>query len=173
METFKIIRDEDLGQTIAAPVQYRERRASRVIIFDQERNIGLLNVAKKHYHKLPGGGIEEGETIIAALRRETMEELGCQVNNVEDLGMIEEYRGKFGLHRVSYCFIGNVDGEKKPPHLEQGEIDDGFEPVWLGLDQAIEILESESDVSDYEGKFIRMRDLMFLKEARKYLYEKK
>lgn len=169
MNIFKIIRDEDFGLTTASPSQRQERKASRIVIFDKEHNIALLNVTKKYYHKLPGGGMEKGENIIDSLKREVMEEIGCEVDNIKELGIIEEYRERFKLHQVSYCFIGSVKGEKGLPHLEQGEIDDGFEQIWLKLDKAIETLESEVNVDDYEGKFIQMRDLIFLKEAKKYL----
>jgi len=37
---------------------------------------------------------------------------------------------------------------------------------WVDLDRAIRVLESEADVENYEGKFIQMRDLTFLKEAK-------
>ncbi|MFA7286801.1 MAG: hypothetical protein WC052_04055 [Patescibacteria group bacterium] len=37
------------------------------------------------------------------------------------------------------------------------------------LEVAIEKLESEASVEDYEGKFIRLRDLLFLKEASSWM----
>ena len=49
---------------------------------------------------------------------------------------------------------------------------DGFEPVWLSLEEAIKTLESEDSIEDYEGKFIHLRDLIFLKEAKHCIAEK-
>lgn len=36
---------------------YKERRASRAILFDSQNLIPLLYVVRDKYHKLPGGGI--------------------------------------------------------------------------------------------------------------------
>ena len=166
MRTILTIRDKDLGFDIPDPLVYEERGAARAIVFDKERKIALLRVAKRYYHKLPGGGIEKGESVEDALRRELLEEIGCSITNVRELGTIEEFRNKFALHQFSYCFLADLVGEKGTPHLEQGEIADGFEPEWLGLEEAIKILESEAAVEDYQGKFIQKRDLAFLKQAK-------
>jgi len=164
MRLIKTIEDMDLGIDAPRPAAYEERQAARAVVFDGDKNVALLNVTRKHYHKLPGGGIEEGESIEAALRRELQEEIGCSVGNVREFGVVEEYRNKFALHQSSYCFIADVVGEKRAPKFEADEVVDGFEPEWFSLDKAIEILENETNIEDYEGKFIRLRDLTILKE---------
>jgi len=49
------------------------REAARAVLFDDDDNIPLLFVAKHHYHKLPGGGIDDGENKEDALIRECRE----------------------------------------------------------------------------------------------------
>ena len=169
MDILKTIRDGDIGSGTPAPESFKERKASRAIVFDVDNNVALLHATKKNYHKLPGGGIEEGEDIHETLRRETLEEIGCDVKNIRDLGIIEEYRNGFSLHQVSYCFIADLSGEKGANHLEDDEIADGFEPVWLNLQSAIEVLEGEDSIENYEGKFIRLRDLTFLRAAKELI----
>jgi hypothetical protein len=61
-----------------------------------------------------------------------------------------------------YCFVADLSGEKGENHLEEGEIADGFQPEWMLLTDAIKTLENEADIENYEGKFIRLRDLTFL-----------
>jgi len=165
MELLKTIRDSDVGSDIPDGIPKQERGASRAIVFDAAGNVALLHATKKHYHKLPGGGIEQGENIETALRREVMEEIGCSVKNLCELGSVEEYRNKWELHQMSYCFLADLDGEKGVPHLEENEIADGFETMWMSIDDAIKALESDAPVEDYEGKFIQVRDLTLLKEA--------
>lgn len=163
MKTLLTIRDQDLAFVNPFPEVYRERRAARALVFDEAGKIALLHVAKRNYHKLPGGGIEAGEDIERALQRELQEEIGCSAKNIRELGVVEEYRQKFSLHQISYCYLAELDGAKGNPHPEESELADGFQPVWLSLEEAIDILESERRVDDYEGRFICRRDLTFLR----------
>jgi ADP-ribose pyrophosphatase YjhB (NUDIX family) len=165
MNLLKTIKDADFGFTDPAPAVYEERRASRAVVFDDEGKIALLYAAKKQFHKLPGGGIEEGETIADALTRELFEEIGCSVNNIRELGIIEEYRNRFKQHQLSYCYLADLDGSKGEPHFEEDEIADGFEPVWMSLEEATQTLEDEAEVEHYGGQFMRLRDVTFLKAA--------
>src|SRR3990167_2065115 len=103
MKILKTIRDKDLGLDFQNPSVYeREREAARAIVFDKDNNIALLHATNKSYHKLPGGGVEKGEDIIQALKREVLEEIGCEIDSIKELGIIEEYRNKFSLHQLSY-----------------------------------------------------------------------
>lgn len=160
------IKDKDFGLDNPSPDVYLEREASRAIVFDGDNNVALLHSTNYHYHKLPGGGIEGGEDMMDALRREISEEIGCEIKNIRELGIIEEYRNKFALHQTSYCFIADLDGEKGTPHFEDAELADGFETVWLCLGDAIKALRSEEHVGHYEGTFIHKRDLTFLEAAK-------
>jgi 8-oxo-dGTP diphosphatase len=169
MKLLKTIRDSDIGSDIPDGVPKQERGASRAVVFDADGNVALLHATKKHFHKLPGGGIEQGEDIETALRRELIEEIGCSVKNLRELGSVEEYRNKWELHQISYCFLADLDGEKGTPDLEEDEIADGFEPVWLSIEDAIKTLEGEAPVEDYEGKFIQLRDVTLLKAAQSQL----
>lgn len=165
MKLIKTIRDGDVGGGFPDCPVRQERTASRAVIFDGDGKIALLDVVNKRFHKLPGGGVQEGEDIEIALQRELSEEIGCAAKNLRPLAEIEEYRNQWALHQISYCFIADLDGEKGTPHLDQYEADDGFVPTWVNIEDAIKTLEADAPVEDYEGKFIQQRDLAFLKEA--------
>jgi 8-oxo-dGTP diphosphatase len=167
MKLLKTIRDKDFGFDTPAPTVYRERTAARAIVFDKDNNIALLHATRDNYHKLPGGGIEGGEDIMDALKREVMEEIGCEIANIKELGIIEEYRNQDSLHQLSHCFIAELSGEKGKPKLTQSEIDEGFEPVWLLIEDAIKIINNENIKKFYRAQFMVTRDLAFLKEAEK------
>ena len=170
MRLLKTIRDTDFSLELPTPTTYTEQESARAVVYDGKNNIALFHAKRKSYHKLPGGGIQENEDVEFALRRELLEEIGCAVQNVRELGMIEEYRNGIGLHHKTYCFIADIVGEKGEPRLEQDEIEEGFEPEWMPLEVAIKTIERETaEVAHYEGKFIRLRDLTFLKEAARIL----
>lgn len=166
MKFLKTITDKDFDSNIPAPEKYKEREAARAVVFDKDNNVAILHVTKDHYHKIPGGGIEEGEDIMQALKREVLEEIGCEIENIKELGIIEEYRNKHPLHQTSYCFTANVFGEKGKPNFTAKEIAGGFEVTWLSLDDAIEVIRNEDESEIYESDFMTKRDLAFLKEAK-------
>ena len=167
MKILKTIRDKDFGLDFPDPEVYTERKAARAIVFDQNNTIAMLYSINKNYHKIPGGGVENGEDIIQALRREMIEEIGCEIDNIKELGIIEEYKNQSSVHQISYYFTANLKGEKGKPQLTEKESDEGFQTVWLSIDGVIKILEIEKDVEHYDGKFVTTRDLFILNEVKK------
>jgi 8-oxo-dGTP pyrophosphatase MutT (NUDIX family) len=167
MKLLKTITNQDIfpESNMDQQIEYRIREAARAIVFDRDNNIAILNVTKLHYHKLPGGGIEKGEDIFEALNREMIEEIGCQIEVTGELGQIDEYRDEIKLYQKSYCYVAKVDGEKGTPQFVDDEIVNGFEIMWVKLDEAIKILSGDI-TQDYAGKFILMRDLIFLNEVK-------
>lgn len=147
---------------------FKVRNASRAIVFDEDNKIGLLYVANHNYHKLPGGGIEDGEDVVKALDRECLEEIGCHIKVLGELGEIKEYRDKWSLEQHSFCYLANVVGEKGEPNFTQKELDGGFKIKWVSLDEAIQLLKADKP-NDYEGMYIQIRDLTFLEEAKNNL----
>ncbi len=146
---------------------YTTREAVRAVVFDAEGKVALLHVTKFGYHKLPGGGIEKGESKEEALKRECLEEIGCNIEIGEYLGELVEYRRELRLNQTSFCYVAKVVGEKGGQHLEQGEIDEGHDLGWYNLEDALNLLQSEHP-TDYEGPFIVARDIAFLTEAKKF-----
>ena len=167
MQLLKTIKHSDLFSPYNPEdkEETKNRKAARAVVFDSENKIAILKVANHNYHKLPGGGVEEGEDLAGALEREAMEEIGCKISVTGELGKIIEHRDKWNLKQESYCYLARVVGEKGQPDFTEEEIAGGFSIVWVSLDEAIETLKKD-EPNDYEGKFIRVRDLCFLEEAK-------
>jgi 8-oxo-dGTP diphosphatase len=169
MRLLKTITDVDLPKELTLLVEpsdthvgiERIRTASRGVVFDGDGKVSLLHVSNRNYYKLPGGGLEHDEDPVRAFKRECLEEIGCSVIGIKEVGEVIEIREKHKLRQTSYCFIAEVDGPKKEPHLEQGEIDEGFKQVWVTLDEAITLLKGSRPTS-YNGPFIVVRDLVIL-----------
>jgi 8-oxo-dGTP diphosphatase len=164
MKQFQLINLENVSEHELT--KYRE--AARAIVFDENKLIALLHATKNFYYKLPGGGVEKGEDVKTALERECKEEIGCEVEVLGELGSIVEYRKKYGLKQISFCFIAKLVGEKQAPALTQDEIDEGFETVWLPYDEALKKVK-ESTPTIYEGPYMVTRDTVLLEAAAKPL----
>jgi len=144
---------------------FRHRQATRAVVFDKEKNIALLFVSKKSFYKLPGGGIEPGESIENALHRECIEEIGTKIEVTGEVGSVIEYRKRYNLVQESFCYLARIVGEKGEPHFEEDEIADGFQIKWMPLAEAIRLVKLNPLPTDYEGPFIQNRDLILLEEA--------
>jgi 8-oxo-dGTP diphosphatase len=148
---------------------FETRHASRGVLLDDKGEVYLLNVSKFNYHKLPGGGIDEGETPLLAFERELMEEVGCKCEVIQELGEIVEYRDFRKGVQTSYCYLARQVGEQVESALEEGELEEGmYEVKAKNIDEAIKILENDKP-ANIEGKFIQKRDLFILKKAKEFL----
>ena len=161
--------DDTFGFEVLPQAELKLREAARGVIFNERGQIALLHVGAHGYHKLPGGGIDPGETREEALVREAKEEAGAVVEgDFTPVGASLEYRSQRGCRQVSYCFIAHSAGE--PGELERTarEIEEQQLPLWVSLDKAISLLEADRP-DDYIGTFVQVRDLAFLKEAQRIL----
>ena len=164
MKIIKLINPENVSEEEVK--KYRIREAGRAVVVDENGMVALLHVTKESYYKLPGGGIEESEDKIIALKRECQEEIGCDVEVLEEIGIIVEYRKIFNLKQTSHCYLAKVKGEKGNPDFTDDEKENGFEQVWLPYDEALKVL-SENIATNTEGRdYIVPRDTAFLESAK-------
>lgn len=167
----KILRTTGPGNLSQEQIErLRLRKAARAVVFDATGNVALLHVQKDGYYKLPGGGIEAGEDIITALKRECLEEIGCHVEVDQELGLTVEYREQYNMKQESYCFIAHTIGSKGAPQFSKKELHDQFKAIWVPLTEAIH-LATTSNTETYQGSFIVPRDLFLLQEAEKIVNE--
>ncbi|MBY0539696.1 NUDIX domain-containing protein [Patescibacteria group bacterium] len=163
MKQLLLLNPENASEEDVAQWQLRE--AARAVVTDEEGLVALLHVSKENYYKLPGGGLDKAEDKITALRRECIEEIGCDVEVTSELGTVVEYRKIFGLRQISYCYTARVIGEKGIPDFTEKERSKGFEIVWLSPDDAKKALLT-SEATTPEGKlYIVPRDIAILEAA--------
>lgn len=147
---------------------YRTREAARAVVVDENQKVALLYVSKDNYYKLPGGGIETNEDPRVALDRECQEEIGCDVEVIEEIGTIVEYRKFCDLIQVSYCYFAQLKGEKGNPQFTEDEVAEGFQQLWVPYREALSLLE-KNEAKNLEGKeYIVPRDFCFLSAAAKH-----
>jgi ADP-ribose pyrophosphatase YjhB (NUDIX family) len=147
---------------------YLLRKTARMVLMRDDGKIALQHVAKCDYYKLPGGGVEVGESVIEALHREINEEVGCRAEVLNEIGTVIEYRNQFDILQISYCYLGRVIGDINEPNFDEGEVSDGMSSLWVSIDEALSLLEKVK-AEEYEVYFMVKRDLEVLKEAKKLL----
>ena len=144
-----------------------ERLATRTVLLDGDEKVAILKVAKFDYYKIPGGGVEDGEDMAMAARREVLEEAGCECEIVGRLGEITTDISSWKMRDISKGFVARVVGEKATPQFDDYEQERGFELMWAeDLEVAIRTLEKH-EVADLSARQLQQRDLEFLKQARK------
>lgn len=143
---------------------YHLRKAARAVVFNHAGEVALIFVAQHGYHKLPGGGVERGEDLETALRREVREEIGGGIEIRAALGVVIEYRDQSELLQISYGFLADLIGDPAAVALTVEEKSRGFELGWVSMDYALQIMQSDTPADDV-GHFIKQRDLLFLRKA--------
>ncbi len=146
---------------------YYFRRAVRAVLSDRNGQIALMYAKQRDYYKLPGGGVDEGEDLEAALSRELLEETGSRATITEELGEVVEWRDFDQMNQVSFAYKAILVGEPDKPDFTQSEIDEGFEVRWVvNLDEAIKLVEATTAHDDMEVTFMSKRDAAILRASR-------
>lgn len=149
------------------PKEWRERQTVKALIVDNNNNIAL--VGNKWWRLLPGGGVEQNETHEEAVGREAMEEVGCNITDIQEFACTEDFRNKDGVHQITHFFTAKLDGEKGEPTTTQDD-EQGMKVDWLTLDEAINLLEREVreiPPDRYNSHFNVRTHLAALREAKK------
>jgi len=122
------------------------RIATRAIVIKGEQ-ILLMFTQRYNDYSLPGGGVDEHESLIEGVKRELEEETGAQaITNIQPFGLYEEYRPHQStkhfpmcsiMHMLSYCYTCDIAAELGEKKLEDYEIKNGMSVGWVSIDDAI------------------------------------
>jgi 8-oxo-dGTP pyrophosphatase MutT (NUDIX family) len=106
-----------------------DRLIARAIVVDDEKNFYFVRAnrdddfGKATLIETAGGGVEAGEDLNTAIRRELKEELGVDVKVICKIGVVSDYYNLIHRHNINNYFLCRIVsfGEK---HLTKDEIED-------------------------------------------------
>ena len=158
------ITDADFGFATPKEKTGKTRFCVRLLMSNNKGEFCIIKSEKYGYMQLPGGGIDDGESIAGALRRETKEETGFLIKDIRPIGYTLEKREDIrNTHDwdqdISYVFSAFPDKEVGTNYMDD-EIAEGFKPIWIKLENFIaEQQNNEGKIESYSGCFSNRRDL--------------
>ncbi len=179
MNCIKILKDEDFGLKSKEFYKPRIRIGARGIILNKKNEIAIIYKRKKQEYKLVGGGVEQQEEPMLAFEREALEETGCKIKIIKNLGTIEEHKSYDDFKQISFVYVAKVVEDTKTTHLTNQEKIEQAELLWCNLDDAISLIQNSENnlkpspidgpLSIYHSKFIVRRDLEILKYWKQHI----
>ena len=146
------------------------RNAVRAIIL-RENTILMVLLEKTNEYKFPGGGVEKSETNEEALKREVLEEVGCNVLKInKKIGIITEYgiakEGKNNIFKmVSEYYIVDIDSNQIDQKLDNYEKELLFKPCWIEIEKAYKanknIIDNKLDSTPWIRRETRVLEILF------------
>ena len=165
---FKIT-DKDFGIESIEMKDFRLRKAARGIVIREDGKIAIQNKSNKNEYKLVGGGIEGDEDPKVAFKREALEEAGCEIDIIKEIGITEEYRSLQNLKQISNIFIAKVIKDIHTLNLTDKEKSEGAKLLWIDPKEALQLVTNcydkllPSDYDDvYDTRFVVLRDRKIL-----------
>lgn len=159
------------------PLEYidHDRKIVRAIVFDDQENYYFVRAkrdddfGKATLIETSGGGVEAGEDLETALKRELKEELGAEVEIMHKIGIVSDYYNLIHRHNINNYYLCKVTsfGEK---HLTKDEIED-FHLSTLRLSYRDTEKEYQKCAETKIGKLIADRELPVLRRAKVLLGE--
>lgn len=153
----KIILGKD-GLSDKAP-----RLTARAIVKDRNGLYAVMYSDKFKLHSLPGGGVEDGEDVPTALRREVYEETGCSCDEIQELGIVAENRASLDYTQINHYFVVTTNRIPDHNHLTESELASRTEVRWLPLEEVVRRI-GEQEFDRVQGKYLKARDVAALKE---------
>ena len=139
------------------------RLTARAIVKNRDGLYAVMYAEKFGLYSLPGGGIEEGEDSLAALRREIFEETGCSCDHVEELGFVSENRAHQDYTCRSYYYVATTSHPAQAARLTEDELRNGTAVQWHTLEDMLRLI-TEPKHTATQRMFLQARYAAALKE---------
>ena len=144
------------------------RITARAVVKNRNGLYAVMYADKFKLYSLPGGGVEDGEDVLTALRREVYEETGCVCDEIQELGIVAENRASLDYTQINYYFVVTTTHTSGENHLTEAEQDNRTMVQWHSFDKMVQLV-SEQEFDRVQGKYLKARDVAALREYSKWV----
>ena len=147
----------------------------RAIIYNSQREIALIHIlcddifGHRDYLETPGGGVENNEDLITALKRELREEVGAEITDIEEIGEVIDFYNLLNRKNDQFYFLCKLE-KLHERHITNYEKKLLFEVKWIPIDTAIKMVEETKRTKI--ATLVINRELPILKIAKEMLDRK-
>ena len=150
-----------------------DRVIVRAIVVDDDHNFYFVRAERDDDFgratiiETSGGGVEAGEDLDSAIKRELSEELGADVVILCKLGVVSDYYNLIHRHNINHYYLCHVKsfGTK---HLMPDEIEQfHLSTLKLSYDEAVAEYELRTETP--LGRLLAQRELPILRHAKQIL----
>jgi 8-oxo-dGTP pyrophosphatase MutT (NUDIX family) len=150
-----------------------DRQIARAIVFDESGYLYFVRAVrdddfgKATLIETSGGGVEPGEELTQAIKRELKEELGIETDIVCKIGVVSDYYNLIHRHNINNYYLCKVAsfGEK---NLTKDEIE-SFHLSTLKLTFEDAVKEYEKCSTTRLGRLVANRELPILRRAKEIM----
>jgi 8-oxo-dGTP pyrophosphatase MutT (NUDIX family) len=150
-----------------------DRQIVRAIVFDDE---GWFYFVRAHRDddfgkatliETSGGGVEMGEDLLSAIRRELGEELGARVEVLCKIGVVSDYYNLIHRHNMNHYFLCKLISIGESDMTEDEKTIFHLEPLTLPYEDAV--AEYERCAETRLGRLLYAREMPILKRAKEMM----
>ena len=157
------------------PLTYtdHDRLIVRAIVFDDANRFYFVRVNRDDQFgkctliETSGGGVEPGEQLTDAIRRELREELGADVDVVRKIGVVSDYYNLIHRHNLNHYYLCRIRGFGEKHLTEEERNDFHLSTLRLRYDEAVTEYEARTDSK--LGRLLCQRELPILQCAKELL----
>ena len=150
-----------------------DRNIVRAIVIDDEGFYYFVRVVRDDHFgvstliETSGGGVEAGEDLETAIKRELKEELGADVDILCKIGVVSDYYNLVRRHNINNYFLCKIKsfGDR---HLTRQEIED-FQLATLKMTYDDALAEYDKRTDSRLGRLIANREKPVLIKAKEIL----
>lgn len=150
-----------------------DRTVVRAIVFDDKGMLHFVRAVRDDDFggatliETSGGGVEDGEDLTVAIKRELKEELGAEVEIVKKIGVVSDYYNIIHRHNINNYYLCRLVSIGESDMTEDEKERFHLAPLTLPYEEAVK--EYERLACTRLGRLIAARELPILKTAKEMM----